>query len=64
MLVLTRLKDESIVVIIPGGQEIRITIVDIERGKVKIGFEGDRQTFSIFRSELLLKDREKEDDQC
>lgn len=50
MLVLSRRLSESIKI----GDEITITVVHIERGKVRIGIEAPRE-MSIKRTELLSK---------
>jgi carbon storage regulator len=48
MLVLSRTLGESIVI----GEDIRVTVVDIDRGKVRIGIEAPREVL-IYREELL-----------
>jgi carbon storage regulator len=48
MLVLTRKLGEKIVI----GDNITITVVDIDRGKIRLGIECPRHV-PIFRSELL-----------
>ena len=50
MLILTRKKDESIVV----GEGIKIQIISIEEGRVKIGIEAPPDV-EIYRSEVLEK---------
>lgn len=52
MLVLSRKKDESIVMRIPGRDDIRLTVVRIDNmNKVRIGVEADKDIV-ILRSEL------------
>lgn len=52
MLVLSRKKDESIVMRIPGRDDIRLTVVRIDNmNKVRIGVEADKDVV-ILRSEL------------
>lgn len=52
MLVLSRKKDETIVIKQPGQKDIRITIVRIDnKNKVRVGIEADR-TVTVLRSEL------------
>lgn len=52
MLVLSRKLGESIMI----GDNIRVTVVDIDRGKVRLGIEAPRDV-PIYRQELLpLKD--------
>ena len=53
MLVLSRKKDESIVMRIPGRDDIRLTVVRIDNmNKVRIGVEADKDVV-ILRSELV-----------
>lgn len=52
MLVLSRKKDEQIILKVPGHNDIEITIVRFEGQKVRIGITAD-QDVSIIRSELL-----------
>lgn len=52
MLVLSRKKDEAIVLQGPNMEDIRITIVRIDnRNKVRIGIEADKE-ITVLRSEL------------
>jgi carbon storage regulator CsrA len=52
MLVLSRKKDETIIVRIPGRDDIRLTVVRIDNmNKVRIGVEADKDVV-ILRSEL------------
>lgn len=52
MLVLSRKKDETIIMRIPGHEDIRLTIVRIDNmNKVRIGVEADKDVV-ILRSEL------------
>jgi carbon storage regulator CsrA len=52
MLVLSRKKDESIIVRIPGHEDIRLTVVRIDNmNKVRIGVEADKEVV-ILRAEL------------
>lgn len=54
MLVLSRKLGEKIFI----GQDITITVVDIDRGKIRLGIEAPRNV-PIYRQELLpLKQRE------
>ena len=48
MLVLSRKLGEKICI----GDNIRITVVDVERGKIRLGIEAPRE-IPIFREELL-----------
>ncbi len=50
MLVLSRKVGETIVI----NNNIRITVVDIDRGKIRLGIEAPRDV-PIFRKELLLE---------
>jgi carbon storage regulator CsrA len=52
MLVLSRKKDETIIVRIPGREDIKLTVVRIDNlNKVRIGVEADKEVV-ILRSEL------------
>jgi carbon storage regulator CsrA len=52
MLVLSRKKDEAIIMKIPGHEDIRLTVVRIDNmNKVRIGVEADKDVV-ILRSEL------------
>jgi len=56
MLVLSRKKDEQIILRHPGIADIKITVVRIDgRNKVRLGIEADRAV-TILRSELLVED--------
>lgn len=52
MLVLSRKKDETILIKQPGQKDIKITIVRIDnRNKVRVGIEADKN-ITVLRSEL------------
>jgi len=52
MLVLSRKKDEVIILKQPGQEDIRITVVRIDnRNKVRLGIEADKKV-TVIRSEL------------
>ena len=51
MLVLSRLKDESIIITTPQGEKVTITIVDIRGPKVRVGIEAARN-ISVHRKEV------------
>jgi carbon storage regulator CsrA len=52
MLVLSRKKDETIIIRTPGREDIRLTVVRIDNmNKVRIGVEADKDVV-ILRSEL------------
>lgn len=52
MLVLSRKRDETIVIKQPGQKDIRITIVRIDnKNKVRVGIEADKNV-TVLRSEL------------
>ncbi|HRD55268.1 MAG TPA: carbon storage regulator [Parachlamydiaceae bacterium] len=59
MLVLTRKKEEKIT--IGKNREIIITILKIQGDKVSIGIEADPET-PVYRSELLTRERKKENE--
>ncbi len=50
MLVLSRKRDDAILI----GDDVRITIVKIERGHVRIGIEAPRDR-TIIREELVVR---------
>ena len=54
MLVLTRKNRESVIIGRPGtgNQMMKVTILEVRGGKVRLGIEGDR-SIRILRSELL-----------
>ena len=52
MLVLSRKSQEEIVINPGTPDEIRITVVQIDRGKIRLGFTA-RKDIPIYRSELL-----------
>ena len=54
MLVLSRRPGESVVI----GDDITITVVDIDRGKIRLGIEAPRNV-PIWREELLPEKRAK-----
>lgn len=51
MLVLSRKLKEVTIITTPSGEEIRVVVVDIDRGKIRLGFEADRK-IKINRLEL------------
>lgn len=58
MLVLSRKKDEAIIMRIPGHEDIRLTVVRIDNmNKVRIGVEADKDVV-ILRSELASETEE------
>ncbi len=57
MLVLSRKKDETILIKQPGQPDIKITIVRIDnRNKVRLGIEADKSV-TVLRSELETNSR-------
>lgn len=55
MLVLSRKKDESIIMRIPGHDDIRLTVVRIDNmNKVRIGVEANKEVV-VLRSELAAE---------
>lgn len=55
MLVLSRKKDETIILKVPNQQDIKITVVRIDnRNKVRIGIEAAKEV-TVLRSELSSK---------
>lgn len=52
MLVLSRKKDESIIVRVPGHEDVKLTVVRVDNmNKVRIGVEADKDVV-ILRAEL------------
>lgn len=52
MLVLSRKKDETIILRVPGRDDIRLTVVRIDNmNKVRLGVEADKEVV-VLRSEL------------
>jgi len=41
MLVLSRKKNESVIITLPDGREIVVVVVEIDRGKIRLGFQAD-----------------------
>jgi len=54
MLALTRKKDESIII----GDQIEITILDIQGDKVKLGIQAPKN-IAIYRKEIFLEIKEE-----
>ncbi len=53
MLVLTRKLHQKIVIHdLKSGQRITLEVYDIDRGKVRLGFEADPDTIKIYREEI------------
>lgn len=52
MLVLSRRPGESIILTLPSGETIRVTVVKIDRGKMKLSFTAP-ENVRIMREELL-----------
>lgn len=60
MLVLSRKKDEKIIVKIPGVSDlVEITVVGIEQNRIKLGFEAD-PSVTILRKELIKNQGDSE----
>ena len=55
MLVLSRKLGEKIVLINPITKTViaSITLVDVDRNKVRLGIEADKTTVGVFREEIL-----------
>lgn len=52
MLVLSRKLGEKVCLITPDGTYLWVTVVDIDRGKIRLGFNAPAEV-KIFRQELL-----------
>lgn len=60
MLVLSRKKDETIIIRVPGHDDVKLTVVRIDNmNKVRIGVEADKDVV-ILRSELDSQEKQKE----
>jgi carbon storage regulator CsrA len=55
MLCLSRRKNESVILITPAGQTIRVVVTDTSLGKVRLAFEADDDV-RILRAELQHKE--------
>ena len=51
MLVLSRQRDETIVILVPDQEPIRITVVDIRGDKVRLGIDAERH-IHVHREEI------------
>lgn len=58
MLVLSRKRDEKILLQVPGNGEIELTVVQIEGNRVRLGFQADSKV-TILRSELASEPPKK-----
>jgi len=52
VLILTRKIQEGVTALLPDGRRIRVVLVDMDRGKVRLGFDGPPDV-KFFRDELL-----------
>lgn len=57
MLVITRKTNERVMVPMPGGELLEITVVRVDEGRVRLGFEGPVQ---ILRREIWDEMRREE----
>lgn len=63
MLVLSRRRDEKILVKVPGVDDaIEVTVVQIDNSRVRLGFNAPAEV-TILRSELTQKDVNQEPDE-
>jgi carbon storage regulator len=53
MLVITRKTDESIVITVPSGEEVEITVLEAAKDRARLGIKAAREV-KIMRSELIL----------
>lgn len=58
MLVLSRKRDEKILLQLNGEESIELTVVRIDNNKVRLGFNASKDV-TILRSELLDRDNPK-----
>ena len=54
MLVLSRKPDETIHILVPGGPDILITVVDVRGDKVRLGVTAPREV-TVHRAEVLTR---------
>lgn len=54
MLVLSRKKGETIVLTLPTGEKIEVTVVDIDRGKARLGIVAPK-SIPVYREEVQEK---------
>lgn len=54
MLVLARKTGEVVIVTLPDGREMRVTVVDIDRNKIRLGFDAPDDV-KIMREELVRR---------
>lgn len=52
MLVLSRKLREGVVIVTPDGTRIRVSVADIDRNKIRLGFEAPKDVM-ILRDELV-----------
>jgi carbon storage regulator len=55
MLVLSRKANQTVIVTLPDGREMRVTVVDIDRNKIRLGFDAPDDV-KIMREELVRRD--------
>lgn len=55
MLVLTRSVNESLIVEVPGGEKLEITLLETRGQQARIGLSGPKEVFSVLRSELQTR---------
>lgn len=51
-LVLERQRDERVVIRHASGEELVVTVVELREGRVKLGFLGEKRSFSVHREEV------------
>ena len=57
MLCLSRKRHEKVIVRLPDGQELVIKVNEIKQNAVVLGFEGNKDTFTIVRKEIDEKSK-------
>ena len=62
MLVLSRKVGESIIVTLPGGQKVVVTLVELDRGRVRLSVCAPREV-PVYRGEII-EARQKEGEPC
>ena len=59
MLCLTRKENEAVVLLLPGGDEITVTVIEIDRNKIRLGFQAP-DSVKIWRQEIMPDDGVKQ----
>lgn len=58
LLVLSRCVDDLVTITCPDGTEITVMVLEVRRGKVRLGFKAPKE-YQIMRDELLDKEKKE-----